>query len=316
MLIYYRGESKCYDGTSCKPSILRVFSTDQDVLKNESAYYNAVYNHLKDHAIMKDADASQDDEKWVYRLAVFQHYGFATRFLDITAKLDVAAYFACCSNFGFDGLIYHFKKEKEYTNIDRKHITRKLQVVLQMGEDLSKKDILGAFGRESTIRDNVIIDNMSFGFKSENLRQKRQEGKFVLFGNDIQNNKILASFPNFQAAEVEKISKEEKLNKLIDLNRRGINYVYLFPDDTLSMKIQTLFLKMKTNKIDCDDYSFLIKNDIIKKRICEELSNRREIFIKNENGFYFIVKELVDYINEMKEENTGKIMAVIDRILK
>lgn len=309
MSTYYRGESKNFGNTSCVPSILRVINKSSTLIESERKYYKSVEKIMNEHATIRQISEKNEEMKLFYQLTVFQHYGFATRLLDITPNSNIATYFACCSNFDDDGFVFQFSDEKEYFTLDIEHIKRKMKVIINAEKDISDKaSILGDNGKDSTVSANVIIDISKLESTFENLRQQRQKGKFVLFGNKIEHKQIQDEFQLVQRTIFKKIPKEKKLNELINLNKRGINYVYLFPDDTLSMKIQALFLKMKAREIEKNELDFLTKNDSIKQQIIFLFQNKKEDYIKHEKNFYFISKEMIDYITQTHNEKNKELI--------
>ena len=300
---YYRGEAKDYGNTSCRPSIYRVIGNLFGGLDEERKYYREVKELTEEYAIIEQVKDKKEDVRLAYELAIFQHYGFATRLLDITTDESVARYFACCSHFRETGYVFRLENEKEYKNIDIESIKRKLKLIdYNCDAFLDVKAVLGDSGRPFTIEGNVIIDKTIYEeIKFENLRQKRQSGKFVLFGNKVKDGKILGVFTKTTFNINEEIPAQEKIRHLIKLNKEGVNYVRLFPDDSLSVTIQAQYLKMKNNKLSEDILSPIIEEEKVVKKVMQILLNfKQEI---DENKFYFIMKEIVDYIRENGVEN-------------
>ena len=83
------------------PSIGRRFKEGQeDVLKQ---YEKEVFEDFKrKYSMFTDARPKNDKEF----LFLAQHYGLPTRLLDWTYNPLIALYFACCSNFDKDGIVY------------------------------------------------------------------------------------------------------------------------------------------------------------------------------------------------------------------
>lgn len=308
---YYRGESKDYGETSCTPSILRTINQGDNLLNEECKYYNSVYDVMAEHATIKQINENAPYIKHYHYLSVFQHYGFATRLLDITTKVDIAKYFACCSDFNDDGFIYKIEKIKEYKNIAIEHVSRKMELVFDVNHnvtDIEVGSILNKNEKSPTISDNVIVDNKKLKLKFINLRQERQAGKFVLFGNRIDKKIILRAFQELQKEIYEQIDKNKKFEELIKLSKTGINYVSLFPDDSLSIKIQALYIKFANNRITKNDLSFLTKNDPLKERLESLFRDYQANFKDNKNCFYFILKEMLDYVAQTNQKNIEKII--------
>lgn len=89
--IFYRGQSN--SAWSIVPSILR----DDDLSEFEIIHHASINNQIKMPLVS------------IFEfIAKMQHYGYATRFLDLTTNLDVALYFACAdaANMDKDGHIF------------------------------------------------------------------------------------------------------------------------------------------------------------------------------------------------------------------
>ena len=78
---------------------------DQGTITKRVSYANQFFEHFK-HYFPAVGVTDVDEAKC---LAVAQHYGFCTNYLDFTWDIDVAAYFATASNRDFDiGIIYMY----------------------------------------------------------------------------------------------------------------------------------------------------------------------------------------------------------------
>ena len=96
---FFRGQSS--SEYKLIPSIGRRFKEGQeDVLKQ---YEKEVFEDFKrKYSMFTDARPKNDKEF----LFLAQHYGLPTRLLDWTYNPLIALYFACCSNFDKDGIVY------------------------------------------------------------------------------------------------------------------------------------------------------------------------------------------------------------------
>ena len=96
---FYRGENKCYPTSTS--SLYRI--TTDDLLPQATKEKLESITKTIDLEFQKFANISP-----ILSEAYLQHYGLPTTLLDITSRLDIAAYFASCGNVGDIGLICVF----------------------------------------------------------------------------------------------------------------------------------------------------------------------------------------------------------------
>jgi hypothetical protein len=86
------------------PSLHRPPDDDETIAKRRS-YTGQFFEHFKEYS----PAVGVEDAAPAKCLAVAQHYGFCTDYLDFTWDIDVAAYFATASNRGCEvGVIYMY----------------------------------------------------------------------------------------------------------------------------------------------------------------------------------------------------------------
>ena len=215
-------------------------------------------------AIGKNPEIFYEDKYGINLLVKLQHFGIPTRLLDVTYNSLVALYFACIDkDIAHDGEVFVFKitgDNGEYVqyyndvsvNLISKTYKKKGQYpykILNFLNDINiditdctnveeyrklfKNDISMFVER---IKDPIFVSPVEL---SE--RQKRQQGAFIIFPNDI---KKLENEDYFTAC-INPISKEDhKVIARITIPRRikkelldkleffGITEEFLFPDST------------------------------------------------------------------------------------
>jgi len=320
--VYYRGESKKYE-EPCYPSLLRIINQEKDKLLLENRYYRISCDFFQNINFFSNNNLEDEIEYFKYIVAL-QHYGFGTRLVDITRNKEIAEYFASCNNFKNDGIIYIFDDNEDLKimkNFDIQSVRRKITCI-QHYDVIRDKDINQIFGEEikkRTIESNVILEyNNVFNSNVENIRYKRQSGAFILIGNKISNeNKILDEYNNLKLNKFEIVDFKDKILRLYDMSvKKGINYVYIFPDSDIGFKLKSNFYKFGNKDLDLkiregillDLFKsfYNINNKIVlKSKLYEDL--------EDENKFYFFFVELHDFIMEIleskkNEENIEKII--------
>ncbi|MDD3999950.1 MAG: FRG domain-containing protein [Bacilli bacterium] len=335
--MYYRGQSKKFalnpdTGNDLTPSILR-FGDSKLSLIREAAYYKKLFENLQE--VLKVTEKLSAEA-----LGKLQHYSFPTRLLDISSSENVAYYFACNNHFDEDGYLYHFDEGSDFLilkNELRKSVTRKIDTLMNSKELIEKKIDLQQYfmnkeNQKQYIQTNsittaVILDyKIVFGEeKVENIRYSRQEGSFILFGNEAikkGNQVFLLDQINLKGLEnlsPKVVKAENKLNILLDLAmNKGFHYAYFFPDNQ-----EVLDLNAKYYQIYClvnERDSFKLFRGLLEEKFQTEkgeisgfrefqnflLDNLNELYNsakENSNVFYFVFYELLRYYNYYRKQN-------------
>ena len=182
---FFRGQSS--SEYKLIPSIGRRFKEGQeDVLKQ---YEKEVFEDFKrKYSMFTDARPKNDKEF----LFLAQHYGLPTRLLDWTYNPLIALYFACCSNFDKDGIVYQSYQ-----------FSRKV-----FNED---KDDIFSFPAIT-----LLVPNMT------DVRYKNQNGIFVLYPEPWKEK-----FEFIYAIYI--IPLQYKQNILSKLEKIGITRSFIMP---------------------------------------------------------------------------------------
>lgn len=185
-------------------------------------------------------------------LIKMQHYGLPTRLLDVTLNPLVALYFACSDEDSLDkdGAVYTFS---EYVHShDEILIERNASLSTYSGsspEDMSRHIEYepGFLNPDKTTNKDLI--KRLFGEKYHavmpplnNERIRRQQGAFLLFGLDLENQINPCQKESFTIDNLRNNSEDNYYNgKIIvireykkpilkDLDALGINKAFLFPE--------------------------------------------------------------------------------------
>lgn len=182
---FFRGQSS--SEYKLIPSIGRRFKEGQeDVLKQ---YEKEVFEDFKrKYSMFTDARPKNDKEF----LFLAQHYGLPTRLLDWTYNPLIALYFACCSNFDKDGIVYQsYQFSRRVFNED--------------------KDDIFSFPAIT-----LLVPNMT------DVRYKNQNGIFVLYPEPWKEK-----FEFIYAKYI--IHVQYKQNILSKLEKIGITRSFIMP---------------------------------------------------------------------------------------
>ena len=180
---FFRGQSS--SEYKLIPSIGRRFKEGQeDVLKQ---YEKEVFEDFKrKYSMFTDARPKNDKEF----LFLAQHYGLPTRLLDWTYNPLIALYFACCSNFDKDGIVYQsYQFSRRVFNED--------------------KDDIFSFPAIT-----LLVPNMT------DVRYKNQNGIFVLYPEPWKEKFVYAKYI---------IPVQYKQNILSKLEKIGITRSFIMP---------------------------------------------------------------------------------------
>ena len=203
----------------------------------------------------------------VENIAVLQHYGYPTRYLDFTTNIDVALYFACSAREDMDGAFYIFiYYGRECSHVD--------SIVISELALLDREIPLVDFSRKLLCKypeyESKYYDVMTFGmnilswidhgfmvapteaerekFKIFNPRVYNQCGAFYVFGNktkepvhvastieadhcvimpEVMDDSDVFNRHHIIGITVPKVAKKNILNALI---KKGISESFIYPD--------------------------------------------------------------------------------------
>lgn len=239
--VYYRGQASVK--WELTPGIFRDcfkknYSAEHDLLKKASCILWKELEHLP---------------TYLDKLTYLQHYGMATRLLDVTFNPLVALYFACLSYEVSDGVVYSgFKCETE-NRVGA-------EIVAEYVFSRAWTDI-GASLINYSIEKNVQINeflNPIFVYPSfNNPRLKSQKGAFVLCplikenpgGHVVPNREPLIDTPFFSSHKAV-IPYKSKDSLLRELSILGVDEGNLY--QSVSSRINTI-IKEKKWEIERDD---------------------------------------------------------------
>ena len=194
-------------------------------------------------------------------LALLQHHGIPTRLLDITENSLVALFFACCENFDYDGEVFCFKYNEQdvapYPIIqaiaDSSRLARGTHCPLSLFygaavqqpyflEQKQSCEICHGDDLESGAEwvKECCAEPLFVYAPIRSLRQQIQQGRYILFPNEIKSIGDTKSFcanlvplrkQHKLVSCVIKIPKDVKKQLLIDLSLCGISRDRLFCDN-------------------------------------------------------------------------------------
>lgn len=168
---------------------------------------------------------------WLDRLAIAQHFGMATRLLDITRNALVALYFAVADeNSHEDGVVYVFLADKQSFDLSLRN--NDIAEAFANPDTWRGENVKASFDASLNLRNKDIKPVIvSSRFVSE--RQRRQSGHFILFPNKVvrwMNKRIMQPYTDEVRSIM--IPKGKKSEIKLDLERLcGIDEHFLFPED-------------------------------------------------------------------------------------
>lgn len=304
---FYRGESKDYGETACLATIFRW--ADEEVYAFESKYYREIFSECEDWPSIQAIKNKSAGVKFLKKLGILQHYGYHTRLLDITSNKDIATYFAACEDFDEDGRIYRFDQEhyETYSQDCIEKLEKRRQVIEEY-DRYKKKDCLQELKRNNgmkkrpspnSIEADAICEYEKIGLKVKNLRYIRQDGAFLLSGSKLGDRSILRYAKNKVPENPSLIKKEDKLDLLFALAGNNINFVKLYPDKEKSIELISEYKKLMAMELEQRNnrYGELIGNKKYDVRLpADVLMTHKDRILANEDIFYFVFKELIDYL--------------------
>lgn len=195
---FFRGQSSVE--YKLIPSIGRMFKDGKEKVLLQ--FEKEIFEDFKRKFSHYTDSRPRNDVEFLY---LAQHYGLPTRLLDWTYNPLIALYFACCSNFDKDGVVFHCLPFS--------------RAVL----DEEKQDIF-SFHKETILKPNLT-----------NVRYKNQNGLFILYSKPWQEN---TSYINHRYI-IPSTSKKEIISKLMKI---GITKSFVIPSlDSLCKDIVYLY---------------------------------------------------------------------------
>lgn len=230
-------------------------------------------NRLVEEAQRKVPDIFTEEDYPINLLTKLQHFGIPTRLLDVTSNGLVALYFACQTDKSIpedvNGEVIVFIVERDEVHSNTSPIANAISLSYKLSrntffnlDDLlqiaENDNFFNSFKqRNGETRHKYLTDIKSrfehplFIFPLElSERQKRQQGAFILFPNEMSNKKDKGIVMHDMIKPIEKnekyvqkriiIRKENKKEILKHLSYLGITEDYLFGDsiDTVCQSIK------------------------------------------------------------------------------
>lgn len=309
---YYRGLSRNYSNSKIdsdsfadnfKPSYFR---DSKPNIKNEADHYQRAFEHIQtiESRLNSKTVLKEVSPKFLLKiLGYIQHYSYSSRLLDVSESHEVAEYFACSSDFDEDGFIVTFAGSSftKRTPDAEVSVHHKLQAFLS--KEFNPK-------RDYSKNKHIIINYVkAFNTKSTNLRYERQRGSFILFEpND--DGTVNYQLKNGTDYNVETISAEKKMERLLELSEKGFNYVNLFPDNDESIKTSSLYARLKLDLfVNFDESLKSVFGDTNSQYV-----DRLKKYMKEEAVFYLVLNELKPLLgNNGDEDNLKQLCSLLEK---
>ena len=197
-------------------------------------------------AIGKNPDIFFEDQYTINLLVKLQHFGLPTRLLDVTYNALVALFFACgrsTENDETDGAVYVFAPEQTPYNNIKFSYNRDVQIISQMYKmgaqastdileyfelidfEWDKTYYVSEYSKEIYADSSAYLKKLIQSINVPNFvspvelseRQKRQQGAFIIFPNEIENIDVC---PQKHPAALEEHNSVARIaNRLVRLEK-------------------------------------------------------------------------------------------------
>ena len=251
-----QGGTKFYSRTTNFRPIYRG-QADSKWAIEPSVYRNDSFRHEGNYIreLIRRAPDQFDGLSRIEQIIKMQHYGLPTRLIDFTINSLVALYFACCSNFECDGVVYElhgfpiYNQDFVWISIMTKYIfefPKNLPfdvnaMINELKNDKKTYPTRGSvdFYNQDTIL-KVLTEPMGLYPRYTNKRIETQQGLFVIAGmkaEEISNDGIVFTPSKYQSIQDLWSESREIIiplnckHRIIDeLEKIGMSESILFPE--------------------------------------------------------------------------------------